>query len=120
MNPAILCGWNQSPLPKVWPMSRASSSVAIKNNFFARLLEDSVQAVIRAAELTWSGEAPSAFYGFEVLCRMRAETGLGCAVVMASFMEGEWLRRRFPILVFQSHIRWCACPRGRRFCGKRR
>ncbi|HPI72194.1 MAG TPA: hypothetical protein PK843_06385 [bacterium] len=103
MNPAILCGWNQEPFAERLADEPGFIVCCDQDNFFARLLEDSVQAVILAAELTWSGEAPSVFYGFEVLCRMRAETGLGCAVVMASFMEGEWLRRRFPILDFQSH-----------------
>ncbi|NLP09010.1 hypothetical protein GX408_01300 [bacterium] len=103
MNPAILCGWNQEPFADRLAEEPGLIVCCDQENFFTRLTEEPVQAVILAAELTWSGNAPSIFYGLEVLCRLRAETGLGCPVVMASFMEGEWLRRRFPILDFQSH-----------------
>jgi len=102
MNPAILCGWNQEPFADRLAGEPGLTVCCDQENFLTRLTEP-VQAVILAAELTWSGQATGAFYGFEMLCRLRAELGLGCPVVMASFMEGEWLRRRFPILDFQSH-----------------
>ncbi|OPZ69727.1 MAG: hypothetical protein BWY83_01883 [bacterium ADurb.Bin478] len=103
MNPAILCGWNQEPFADTLAEEPGLIVCCDQEDFLARLTDQPVQAIILAAELTWSGKAPSAFYGFEVLCRLRAETGVGCPVVMASFMQGEWLRRRFPILDFQSH-----------------
>ncbi len=103
MNPVILCGWNQEPFADRLAGEAGLIVCRDQENFLTRLTEEPVQAVILAAELTWSGKAPGAFYGFEMLCRLRGETGLGCPVVMASFMEGEWLRRRFPILDFQSH-----------------
>ncbi len=103
MNPLILCGWNPEPFADTLAGEPGLIVCCDQENFLTRSTDGPVQAVILAAELTWSGKAPSAFYGFEMLCRLRAETGLGCPVVMASFMEGEWLRRRFPILDFQSH-----------------
>lgn len=66
--------------------------------------------VIILAELRLGNKKLSDFYGFEILCQLRAEHRLKCPIAVCSFMPEPWLRKKFPILEFPQHHPFIRLP----------
>ncbi|MBN1999761.1 hypothetical protein JW935_19555, partial [candidate division KSB1 bacterium] len=62
------------------------------------------------AEVTAENHLRSDFYGFELLCRLRAEYRWTCPVGIASFMPPVYLSSRFPILDYPQHHPFLQLP----------
>jgi len=100
MKPTVLCGWNPDHFAEAIRKESELITATSEESLLTGVSKHPVQAIVLLAELTWSENEPSAFFGFEVLCRLRAEWGFTGPIAMASFMGEEWLRPQFPILDF--------------------
>lgn len=67
-------------------------------------------SIVILAELSLDGKKLCDFYGFEILCQLRAEHRLKCPIAVCSFMPEAWLRKKFPILEFPQHHPFIQLP----------
>lgn len=71
------------------------------------------KGIVIIAELDWNGNKLSQFYGLEILCKLRAEYRYKCPIAVCSFIEEDWLWKKFPILDFPQHHPFIRLPVGK-------